>query len=241
MIATFGFIYAMPNHASLIKVRVLNLVPEKIKKVIELINLGNTLSFEELYELEIGYDDFDLWIKKTLYRWGFIDITKYRGLILIHKKGTKPDLEGIDNKLSELRFKTREQGLEFENNIKESLRELVKVLNEQGHKAAFINSVGNDKGQWIDGEIRIKMFNNFPDIRLLIEIKSYVAGVDQILEFLHKIRSFDGFIIPIFIAQAYTGIAYKYFASKVMLLKEKNLNEIKKMTETLPALKTIKI
>ena len=151
--------------------------------------------------------------------------------MLIHRKDIKPDFSDIDKKIFDLKFKTREQGIEFEHNVKERLKEIARILNEQDHKAEFINSVGNDKGQWIDGELRVKLFNKFPDIRFLIEIKSYVAAVNQVLEFLHKIRHFDGFVVPLMIAYAFTGNVYKFFPSRIMLLREKDLNEIEEAIE----------
>jgi hypothetical protein len=240
MVANLGFIYSLPKHETLIKDKILSLVPDNVRKAIALLNLGKTLSFEELHELGISYDDFDLWIKNTLNRWGFVEITKYKNIVLIHRKDVKPDFSDIDKKIFDLKFKTREQGIEFEHNVKERLKEIVRVLNEQGHKAEFINSVGNDKGQWIDGEIRVKLFNKFPDIRFLIEIKSYVAAVNQVLEFLHKIRHFDGFVFPLMIAYAFTGNVYKFFPSRIMLLREKDLNEIKKIIENLTVIKSLK-
>jgi len=228
-VGPFGFIYALPGDEERIKPKLFKVTPESVKKTISLLADGRSLSFQELHEeCGLNFDEFELWIKQTLRRWGLAWTTRYRGFTIVHRADVQPDFAQFDKRISDVHAKTREQGLEFEHQVKDKLKLLTEQLNKQGHIAEYIHTVGNSRGQWIDGEVRVKLFGKIGTIRLLVEIKSYVCQVNQIIEFLHKIRDFEGLIVPVMIAHAFTGDCYKYFPSKVLLLRAQ---DVEKMAE----------
>ncbi|MEM5772859.1 MAG: hypothetical protein QXL86_01375 [Candidatus Aenigmatarchaeota archaeon] len=185
---TYGYIYALLKDFDKINTKLFNLCSSRVREALKLIlSSPRAFAYEELRtKTGLTVDEMENWLRRTFRNWGYIKSERYRGFILFYKYDIKPDYKEIDKHIEDIKVRTRIDGLVFERKVFNFLERLCEYLRKNGHSVELYRHTGTPERKYIDAKITLKPFGILPPIQFLIEIKSFIVGLNQIVEFLQK-------------------------------------------------------
>ncbi|MEM7821457.1 MAG: hypothetical protein QXX38_01420 [Candidatus Aenigmatarchaeota archaeon] len=229
--STYGYIYSLLKDYKKINIKLFSLCSSSVRESLKLIMTSpRVFTYEELRsKTGLSVDEMENWLRRTFSNWGYVKSERYKGFIVFYRYDIKPDYSEIDKSIDDIKSKIRIEGLEFEKKVFSFLERLRDYLRSKGHSAELIRHPGTPEGKYLDAKISLKLFGILPPIQLLIEIKSFVVGLNQVVEFLQKIRHFDGVILPVMIAYGFnTNVYIHYRSENILLVTEKHLKELER-------------